>query len=165
MSAHFDGCDDRSCAPGCPVLRAIASGTGAKLPTYAGMSDADRTKRARASLEISRWLDTASLDETIALGRCTERIEVLRKPQPATECTPDRCSPACQLDQWSALDQALQLELTDVRLKREQSQTPMCLGIDHGGRYCTAEVHQPSCPIGHASEAQNRAALDQEVPQ
>lgn len=135
-------------------------------PRFEALTDADRRLRADTILDVMRGLqDRATLAGILVISRCLKRLDVMSSTaQHPTECTRDRCAVACPLDQWSVLDQALQLELTDVRLERERGEAQLCVVVDHGGRYCTAEVHQPSCPIGHASKAQNRAALDQAVP-
>lgn len=158
-------------------------------PTYEGrplseaLTDAERRLRATTILDVMRGLqDRASLAEIIVTARCLQRIEVIRREPPR-----ERGDGPC------GLDDALRLELTDVRLEREHVaaqdedaacdierdragltgrsantvvpiERASCVGADHGGRYCTAELHHPWCPVGLASEAQKRAARDQAVP-
>lgn len=70
---------------------------------------APHVKVAHARIDISGHLDDCSLDELVVIRRCIERLEVLRAA--TTAGTAELGRP------WSALDEALRLELTDVRMK------------------------------------------------
>ena len=117
------------------------------------MNDKDRAERATLVLAILRKLDTASLDEVRVVDRVVDRFEALRRPGAGL----------AGIDH-SELDSALLLELSDMRLERERSDAQheadrdqavgpaMCLGRVHGGRYCTADAHLPSCAVGTADD-------------
>lgn len=112
MTCTADGCE-----PGCP---AGSAASGSSL--VEALTDAERRLRAETILDILRGLqDRARLEEIIVIQRCLQRLYVVRDAQPA-ECLPDQCSPACPLDEWSVLDEALRIELTDVGIEREQAE-------------------------------------------
>jgi len=72
----------------------------------AALTDTERADRATAILGIIRQLDDdATIDEIAVVARVMQRFERMRASRGDHS--------------WSALDDALQLELTDVRLERE----------------------------------------------
>ncbi len=72
--------------------------------------------------DIRLRLDSASLDELRVIQTAIVRLEILRRATAAGTAELGR--------PWSALDEALRLELTDVQLERERDARPCTCGHD-----------------------------------